>query len=62
MHWTSGRFRALGYALIVATAVLLVMIALTRPSFGRPLVGLTIVLGLVAALAIWRAQVLDERR
>jgi hypothetical protein len=61
MRQSSGRFRALGYMLLTASALLLTVIAMTRPSFGLALVALAVVLGLVAAVSIWRANALEER-
>ncbi len=61
MRLTSGRLRILGYALLVTSAVLLATIALARPSFGRQMIGVVLALGVIAAFAIWLAQVLEER-
>jgi hypothetical protein len=61
MRWTSRRHRALGYVLLTASGLLLTVIVMTRPSFGLAVVALAVVLGLLAAILIWRASVLDER-
>ncbi len=59
--WSSARFRVLGYALFTIAALLLTVIAMTRPSFGLALVALAVALGLVAAVLIWKANMLSER-
>ena len=61
MRRAAGRWRALGYVLLVLSGGLMALIAVTRPPEGRALLAVAVILGLLAAGAIWRANALRER-
>ena len=56
MHWTPGRLQATGYLLISVALTLLAVVMFARPRVGPAVVVVAVLLAIVGAVAIWRAQ------